>query len=70
MYVLQILLTRTAARQIRATPYSIWVTAQANQIHPKTGSQKLDVGKSRAKYGPAFFMLICFIPTPGRGFRF
>jgi hypothetical protein len=57
MYVLQILLTRTAARKIRATPYSIRVTAQANQVHPKKGFQKLEVEKSRVKNGAAFFLL-------------
>jgi len=34
MYVLQISLTHAATIKIRATPYSIWVMAQANQIRP------------------------------------
>ena len=34
MHVLQILLIHAAATMIRATAYSIWVMAQANQIRP------------------------------------
>lgn len=70
MHVLQISLTHAAAIKIRATPYTIWVMAQANQGCPLNRISEVRGGKSRVRNGTAFSMFLCFIPALSQGGRF